>query len=160
MSADGEAGVVGEAKVKDCKARQLVGFQLGAEVMDEVHDRKISLGTAQDKISKAMYVLCRTNRKYSWEAMLVPKRTRSSRRVSKWLMSAFRFEFTAKICRITIIKSYQSGQLWVEGRESRLTLRERMAFGGQSWQSLSEVSTSASPKVSNCSPIPRRVKVR
>jgi len=53
-----------------------------------------------------------------------------------------------------------TSQLWVEGRDFELTLRERMAFGGQSWQSLSEVSTSASPKVSNCSPIPRRVKVR
>lgn len=48
----------------------------------------------------------KTNRKYSWEAMLVPKRTRSSRRVSRWLMSAFRFELTAKMCRMTIIKSW------------------------------------------------------
>ena len=54
----------------------------------------------------------------------------------------------------------EAGQLCVERRDFKLTLRERMAFGGQSWQSLSEVRTSASPKVSNCSPIPRRVKVR
>ena len=33
MSADGEARVVREAKVKDCKARQLVGFQLCTEIV-------------------------------------------------------------------------------------------------------------------------------
>jgi len=54
----------------------------------------------------------------------------------------------------------ETSQRWGEERDFKLTLRERMAFGGQSWQSLSEVRTSASPKVSNCSPMPRRVKVR